>query len=155
VSVTTAVALDQLDRRRQFADILLPSTLSNSAYEAKYISLYWEIYLPSAYSPSISERSDLVSLGGWTTTVQELYPTCQILRQAFLALSLATISRRDGEKWMADQGLKLYAEAVQGMSSVLKRRGNTGSDALVMASKLFGLYEVCFRIIKYYAYFWA
>ncbi|KAH8670100.1 hypothetical protein BGZ60DRAFT_375305 [Tricladium varicosporioides] len=124
--------------------VLLPAALSHSAYEDKYIGLYWDTYLPSRQLLSRCKDSDRICLGGWTTTVQDLYVTSPVLRKALLALCLSTISRRDGQQWMAEEGLKFYVSALQGMSGALKVPANAKNDALLLANKLFSLYEAMY-----------
>ncbi|KAK2800324.1 hypothetical protein FQN51_006232 [Onygenales sp. PD_10] len=126
--------------------ITLPPTLARTAYQDKYISLFWTAYTPG--SQHISPPTLRNSLGSWTNAIQDLYLTDDVLRKALLAISLTTIGRgRDGQKWMAEQGLEMYTGALKDMSATLavggrgRVWGKGRADALLTASKLFSLYE--------------
>lgn len=121
-------------------DIALPDSLARSAYEDKYLGMFWESYLPG--SRALSAESVRSTLGGWTNTIQDLYLTENVLRKALLAISLGTVGRRYGEKWMTEQALVLYVAALQDMSTALTVPSKAKGDALLTASKLFSLYEV-------------
>ncbi|KAK2811677.1 hypothetical protein FQN50_002023 [Emmonsiellopsis sp. PD_5] len=126
--------------------ITLPPTLARTAYQDKYISLFWTAYTPG--TQHISPPTLRNSLGSWTNAIHDLYLTDDVLRKALLAISLTTIGRgRDGEKWMVEQGLELYTGALKDMSATLavggrgRVWGKGKADALLTASKIFSLYE--------------
>ncbi|KAK2791235.1 hypothetical protein FQN53_006076 [Emmonsiellopsis sp. PD_33] len=91
---------------------------ARTAYQDKYISLFWTAYTPG--SQHISPPTLRNSLGSWTNAIQDLYLTDDVLRKALLAISLTTIGRgRDGQKWMVEQGLEMYTGALKDMSATL------------------------------------
>jgi hypothetical protein len=47
------------------------------------------------------------TLGGWTNTIQELYPTDNTLKKAVLALSLASSGRTERVQWMSEEALRV------------------------------------------------
>lgn len=124
----------------EMPSISLLDSLAHSAYENKYLGLFWEAYLPGSKALPSGELKGV--LGGWTEAIPDLYLSDDVLRKALLAMCLGTIGRRDCKKWMAEQGLKLYVEALQDMSAALSRPAKARSNALLTASKMFSMYEV-------------
>ncbi|PGG98203.1 hypothetical protein GX51_06923 [Blastomyces parvus] len=123
------------------SNITLPTALARSAYEEKYISLFWSAYLPGTrLLPPATVRN---AFGAWTNTLQDLYLTDDVLRKGFLAICLATIGRQDGDRWMAEKGLELYAGALRDMSAALTvpKQAKERADELWIASKLFSFHE--------------
>ena len=127
--------------RPQNTDIALPNELARSAYEQKYLGMYWEVYLPNGRTfPCADEVRH--TLGGWTTPILELYQTEDVLKKSVLALCLSTVGRRDGQDWVAEEGLKLHVGALKEMTIAMRDPSRTRGDALFCAAKMFSLYEV-------------
>ncbi|KAJ0381864.1 hypothetical protein COL922a_013701 [Colletotrichum nupharicola] len=114
---------------------------SHSAYEEKILDLFWETYMPDA--PAFTPGTPIVrySHSDWAATVQDLYRTDAALRQSLLAISLGTIGRRDKQVWMIDEGLKFYCQALGELNTALQHPTRWRSDALMVASRILGLYE--------------
>ncbi|KAJ0342716.1 hypothetical protein KNSL1_010595 [Colletotrichum chrysophilum] len=114
---------------------------SHSAYEEKILDLFWETYMPDA--PAFTPGTPIVrySHSDWAATVQDLYRTDAALRQSLLAISLGTIGRRDKQVWMIDEGLKFYCQALGELNTALRHPTRWRSDALMVASRILGLYE--------------
>jgi hypothetical protein len=81
-------------------------------------------------------------LGGWTNTIQELYPTDNTLKKAVLALCLASSGRAEGMQWMTEEGLRIYVSALQEMKVALKRQSKAKQDAILTTARVFSLHEV-------------
>jgi hypothetical protein len=122
---------------------VLPDTLARSAYENRYIGIFWTTYLPNGQVPSANELQS--TLLRWTNTIQVLYQTNSTLKKAFLALCLASSGRLEGQEWMCKYGLRLYNSALHDMAMALKRPPNTKLDSILATAKLLGLYEVRLR----------
>ncbi|KAH0432710.1 C6 zinc finger protein [Colletotrichum camelliae] len=120
--------------------------LSHSAYEEKVLDLFWETYMPDA--PTFTPGTPIVrySHSDWAATVQDLYRTDAALRQSLLALSLGTIGRRDKQAWMIEEGLKFYCQALGELNTGLRHPTRWRSDALMVASRILGLYETITHI---------
>ena len=128
-------------------DVILPATLARTAYEDRYLGMYWEVYLPGGRAVS---GEAVFELEGWSNTIQVLYPRDGLLRKALLAMSMRTLGRLNGEIWMQEEGLNFYIAALQDMSVALSVPSKTRrADALLTASKLFSHYEVCFVSFQY------
>lgn len=124
----------------QATTITLPDELARTAYEDKYIGLYWEAYLPNGRALP-ADQTRLV-LGSWSSATRDLYAADDTLRKSVLAMSFATLSKREGEKWMSEKSLKYYIEALQETAVALKIPSKAKSDELLSATRLFSLYEV-------------
>jgi hypothetical protein len=124
--------------------ITLPDALTRSAYEDRYLDLFWSAYLPNGQALSSGAVQD--ALGGWTNIVQELYTTDDTLKKAVLALCMANAGKLEGLNWMLEESLKLYVSALQDLAATLKRRPKTKRVTILITARLFGLYEVRTRI---------
>lgn len=120
--------------------ITLPDKLTQSAYESRYLGLFWSSYLPNGQALLSDAAQE--SLGGWSNTIQALYPSSNILKKTLLALCLTSTGMLDGKKWMLQQGLGMYAGAMHDMSMALQRPSSAHNDAILTTAKLFSLYEV-------------
>lgn len=125
---------------RDTTSVALPNTLAQSAYETKYVGLFWETYLPGSWALSASTVQG--QLEGWVKVVGELYVSNVILKKALLAICLRMAARNSGEKWMGEKGFELYADALKQMSVALSVPSRAKSNELFAASKIFSLYEV-------------
>ncbi|EGY23391.1 C6 zinc finger domain-containing protein [Verticillium dahliae VdLs.17] len=121
-------------------DVSLHPDLARSAYEVKYLDLFWRAYLPSgkAFTPYASGYS----IGGWTAVARDLFHTDGALRKALLAMCLGTLGRNGGEPWMVKEGLRSYTLALGQMTIGLRSPEKRSSDAFLVASRLMGLYEL-------------
>jgi hypothetical protein len=126
--------------------VTLPDALARSAYEGRYLELFWSSYLPNGRALSSDAIQD--TLGGWTNTIQALYPTNEILRKTILAMAMTSTGKHDGKGSMIEEGVKLYVSALQDMSGALKKPSGANSDAILTTAKLFSLYEVCISAVK-------
>ncbi|KAJ3953753.1 hypothetical protein N0V92_009767 [Colletotrichum tropicale] len=129
--------------------LVVPPTIqaplfSHSVYEEKILDLFWETYMPDA--PAFTPGTPIVrySHSDWAATVQDLYRTDAALRQSLLAISLGTIGRRDKNVWMIDEGLKFYCQALGELNTALRHPTRWRSDALMVASRILGLYELLY-----------
>jgi hypothetical protein len=127
-------------RVSESSEIALPSTLARSAYENKYHGLFWEDYLPHgrAFTPEVAQ----FTTGKWIDAVHELFLAEPTLRMALLAMSLCSTGRRDGSKWMTEEGVRAYGRALHEMTRALELPTRAKSDGLLAAVRLLGIFEV-------------
>ncbi|KAH6689696.1 hypothetical protein F5X68DRAFT_254157 [Plectosphaerella plurivora] len=125
---------------RSTPEITMPSSLSRSAYEEKYLGMFWDIYLPEGTaSVQTLGRYSFVT---WIPIVLDLHTKDPALNKALLALCLGTIGSRRNITWMSEESLKLYAGAVSDMNLGLKNKSRRTSDALLLTTRTLGLYEL-------------
>jgi len=121
-----------------------PPSLSQSAFEEKIFDLFWDVYMPG--TPLCVPGNTIVrySNADWATTVRDLYRTDPALRQSLLALSFGTIGRREKQQWMIDEGLRFYCDALSELKVALRHPKRWKTDALMLASRLLGFYELLY-----------
>ncbi|KAK1996605.1 hypothetical protein LX36DRAFT_580100 [Colletotrichum falcatum] len=145
VNVTNPVAGNNAKAMASVArTIHQPPSLSQSAFEDKIFDQFWDGYLPEAPLCVPGSAVARYSNADWATTVRDLYRTDTALRQSLLAFSLGTIGRRDKQQWMIDDGLKLYCDALGELNVALRHPKRWKTDALMLASRLLGFYELLF-----------
>lgn len=117
-------------------EITLPGSLSKTASEEKYISLYWDSFLPKSRDRSASRE--------WTRSSQSLFRTEPALRSAVLAVSLGALGERENCRWMKEEGLKAYGRALLEETVALRSPSGVKSDAVLLATKFMTTYEMLF-----------
>ncbi|KAK0716139.1 hypothetical protein B0H67DRAFT_582470 [Lasiosphaeris hirsuta] len=123
------------------ATIALPGSLARGAYEVRYLELFWGAYMPTTRDLGVHLTYVNPS---WADAANELYPADDTLRTAMLSLGLATLGRRDGQRWMINEGLGCYVRSLRQMSDRLRQPHGWRSDSLLAASKALGLYELLY-----------
>ena len=125
-------------------DLSLPPSLSQAAYRTKCVSALWEMYPGGGHHHS--QCACEVSTVGWITDIHNtpLFQKNLALQKSVLALSLATIGRRDEREWMVQHGLRLYGAAVRSLSMEMARvsRLTPPSDAMIATTRVLALFEV-------------
>lgn len=127
-------------------DIVLPETLTRSAYQNRLFELFWRLYLPRGRS--LSHEVAVNSVGGWIEAVQASQNHGKVVTKSLLALSLALVGRMDQVPWMSAEGQRLYGSALYDMGKSLsqqhKPKGKESMQALV-AVRCLSLFEVLYR----------
>lgn len=88
----------------------MPRELARTAYQTKYIDLFWRLYLPNG-QPSPTMRK--ATAGGWVDAVQDLYISESVLKKTILALSVSGVGRQDNDRSLREEGSKLYASSLR------------------------------------------
>lgn len=120
---------------------MLPPSLARSAREVKYIGLFWDTYIPD-------QRRFLGTLArysysnSWVPSMRSLLQTDPALHKIMIALCVGTLGRDSQEKWMRQESFKLYLDALQDMNVALRTPARRKSDAMLLATRVFGLYDV-------------
>ncbi|KAL8948443.1 MAG: hypothetical protein Q9222_005377 [Ikaeria aurantiellina] len=119
----------------------LPDALSRTAFEAKSVSLFWEIYFPA--SEHLALRSGHLGINNlnWVSAVRKMDLDDSALRPALLAVSLARIGQSYTDKPMTEQALKLYGMALREMNRALQDEKRIRTDEILAAGKLMAAYE--------------
>lgn len=118
------------------AEIILPESMSRTASEEKYVSLYWDLFLPRCRDRTASRE--------WTRSSQSLFRTEPALRSAVLAVSLGMLAERENCQWMREEGLKAYGKALLEATAALRSPSRVKSDAVLLATKFMTTYEMLF-----------
>ncbi|OLN94292.1 hypothetical protein CCHL11_02814 [Colletotrichum chlorophyti] len=125
--------------REPTADLVLPPSLARSAYEEKYIGMFWNFWLPCGeLSPECSSQ---YPISRWTSDARDMYRQDNALRGTFLAMCLSAVGQRDDQEWLVADGLQLYVKALSELNAGLRHPKRWRTDALLMASRGLGLFE--------------
>lgn len=122
--------------KNEAVDVVLPGSLSRTAYEEKYVSLYWDLFLPKCRDRTASRE--------WTRSSQSLFRTDPALRSAILAVSLGMLGEREDCQWKREEGLKAYGRALLEETTALRSPSRVKSDAVLLATKFMTTYEMLF-----------
>ena len=114
--------------------------LTRSAHESQYLDLFWEAYLPNGRP--VPERLLRNFTCCWTEVARKLYTEDDCLRYALWANCLGNLHVRGGDRWLEAESIKLYGKALAALSGALQVPERAKSDALLVAVKLLGLFEV-------------
>lgn len=117
-------------------EVTLLGSLSRTASEDKYVSLYWDLFLPKCRDRSASRE--------WTRSSQSLFRTEPALRSAVLAVSLGMLGEREDCQWMREEGLRAYGRALLEETAALRSPSRVKSDAVLLATKFMTTYEMLF-----------
>lgn len=120
----------------------LPDELNRTAFEAKSMSLFWDLYFPANERASSKSRNVGINFCNWTLAVRMLDLTDSALRPALLALCLARIGESQNDRPVSQQAIKLYGTALKEMHVALQDQDRVQSDELLAAGKLMAGYEM-------------
>lgn len=122
--------------KHEAVEIVLPGSLSRTASEDKYVSLYWDLFLPKCRDRTASRE--------WARSSQSLFRTEPALRSAVLAVSLGMLGEKEDCQWMRQEGLKAYGRALLEETAALRSPFRVKSDAVLLAAKFMTTYEMLF-----------
>ena len=114
--------------------------LTRTAHESQTLDLFWEAYLPNGRP--VPERLLRNFTCCWTEVARKLYTEDDCLRYALWANCLGNLHVRGGGPWLEAESIKLYGKALAALSGALQVPEKAKSDALLVAVKLLGLFEV-------------
>jgi hypothetical protein len=122
-------------------DIIQPDALTRTAYDFRYLGLFWEAYYPSGRALQTSTNSQIYG-EGWTSAMQNLYSEDDALRLSLVALSICTIGRMENRPWMAAEGLRIYGVALKELDVSLKHPKRVQNVATLATVKALAMFEV-------------
>ncbi|SPN99061.1 uncharacterized protein DNG_02100 [Cephalotrichum gorgonifer] len=142
VNLSPDTGLVQRPKRTNSPTITLPDAFARSAYHERYLGMFWQSYLPAGRAfPFESTR---FMSGGWMNELHTL--SCKdndsLAKKILLAISLATIGRRDKQPWMVENGIQLYGTSLAALAHQLETPLGLADDNNFVASKLLSLYEI-------------
>lgn len=123
------------------AEVVLRPSLARSAYQDKYFSLFWDIYL-GVPSEDSSECMTRFPIGSWRSIAWDLRHQANTGNRAVLAMVLGTIGKKYGDSCMMREGLKLHVSALNEAQNELRHPTKWKSDGLLLACSALGMFEV-------------
>ncbi|KAL4878812.1 hypothetical protein BJY04DRAFT_195122 [Aspergillus karnatakaensis] len=122
--------------------VALPNSLAHSAYQAKYMDLFWRLYLPNGQALTVELTQ--VALGGWVDAIIDLHTSDNVLRKALVAMSVSAVGKMEDSRLLREEGRKLYTGSLQSLASALKDPRRATSDATLTAIRLSSFWESMF-----------
>lgn len=118
-------------------------SLSSSAYQEQYLSLFWDSYLGAATAQtSTSECLSRFPIGTWRSIARDIHHQDDLAKRSVLAIALGTLGRKHEEPQLAKEGLKLYVGALNETRGRLGHPTKWKADGLLLACSALGLFEV-------------
>ncbi|KAK3311562.1 uncharacterized protein B0T15DRAFT_79786 [Chaetomium strumarium] len=118
--------------------------LARTAHEERYLGGFWQRYLPEARD--FPSRAAPYTNGGWMVALPRLYASSPVIRKVMLAVCLATEGQASGREREREEGLRYYTASLRRMAGALAdrdpERGRADHTTLVVAARLFSMYEV-------------
>ncbi|KAL2814826.1 hypothetical protein BJX63DRAFT_192432 [Aspergillus granulosus] len=124
------------------SDIALLMSLARSAYQTKYMDLWWRLYLPNGQRlPKIVTSN---AMGGWLDAIHELHFKEPVLEKALVAMSVTAVGKQEDDPYLKEEGKRMYGKALQSMAVAMKDPKRATSDGILTAVRLFSFYESLF-----------
>ncbi|KAL0939526.1 uncharacterized protein CTRU02_206136 [Colletotrichum truncatum] len=121
------------------ADIVLRHSLARTAYEDKYLSLFWNSWFPCGrQSAEILPKYPIYS---WISCARDLYQHDKALWRTLLAMCFCTLGRQSGKSELMADGFQMYTQALREVNASLRHPTRWKSDAVMVASRGLGLFE--------------
>ncbi|KAL4927852.1 Zn(II)2Cys6 transcription factor domain-containing protein [Aspergillus undulatus] len=139
---TTSMQLVKEERSNSAPDVALPPALVRSAYQARYMDLFWQMYLPNGQALSIEVTQ--VALGGWIDAIHDLQNHETVLKKALVAMSVSAVGRQENNKFLKEEGRRLYTNSLQSLSATLQDPKRATSDSIWTAIRLASFWESMF-----------
>jgi hypothetical protein len=124
------------------SDVALLMSLARTAYQTKYLDLWWQLYLPNGQRLSKVVTSN--AMGGWLDAVHEMNFREPVLEKALVAMSVTAVGKQEGDPFLKEEGRRLYGKALQSMTGAMRDPKRATSDSVLTAVRLFSFYEVGF-----------
>lgn len=122
--------------------MFLPDDLNRTAFKAKSVSLFGELYFPANERVVSRSRNAGINFCNWALAVRMLDVSGSALRPALLALCLAWIGESQNDRPVSEQAIKLCGTALKEMHIALQYQNMVQSDELLAAGKLMAGDEV-------------
>ncbi|KAF4979193.1 hypothetical protein FZEAL_4566 [Fusarium zealandicum] len=121
-------------------DITLPFSLTQTAYNLRYVDLFWSAYLPGG--KAFTADAMKLSIGGWINVAQDLYPTDRSLQLAMKCVSLCGVGTLYSDESLMKQGLAAYTRCMQELNQALRDPKRLKHDGILCTAKLLSLFEM-------------
>ena len=120
----------------------LDESLARGGYEAGYQGDFWNSYLPQGQE--LPRHVTRYINGGWTQAIPQVCTESQAARKILLALCLFSSGAGAGRPWERQEGMRFYAESLRDMAVTVAKPQPTDLAALIVTSRLYGIYEIVF-----------
>lgn len=124
----------------------LDESLARLGYEAGYQCVFWNSYLPQGQQLPI--HVTWYVNGGWTQAIPQICTESQAARKILLALCLFSSGAGADRPWEKQEGMRFYAESLRDMAVTVAKPQPTDLAALIVTSRLYGIYEIVFGSVS-------
>lgn len=131
-------------QRQQHVAVVLHESLAVSSRQQKVTGLFWSTYLPNGRS--FSSQAAALSIGGWTSHVENLCSSEASLKLAVLALSSSILGLESNDKQLRIKGLQLYGNATTELAAALQDPERALGNGVLVATRLLQFFEVRFQV---------
>lgn len=121
-------------------DITLSLSLTQTAYSARYMDLFWSHYLPCG--ETLPARAMGLGNGGWISIALDLFPTDRTLQLAMQSVVLRGVGVRNADPALLRQGSTAYSRCLQDFNKALSDPSRRSTDGILCTVKLLSLFEV-------------
>lgn len=128
-------------------DITLPFSLTQTAYNSRYIDLFWSAYLPGGQL--FNDKAASLSHGGWVTVAQDLYPSDRSLQLAMHSVALRGVGTLNDDRSLMKQGSEVYTQCLREFNKALCDPERLRLDGVLCTARLMSLFEVWLQRIAY------
>ncbi|KAF4958985.1 hypothetical protein FSARC_10888 [Fusarium sarcochroum] len=125
-------------------DVTLAWSLTQTAYNSRYIDLFWTDYLPGGRAFNID--ASRLSNGAWVTIAMDLYPTDKSLQLAMQGVALRGLGARDGDESLNKKGFEAYTKCLREFNSALRDPNRLRQDSLLCTARLLALFEMHYGV---------
>ncbi|KAF4992373.1 hypothetical protein FDECE_13729 [Fusarium decemcellulare] len=121
-------------------DVTLAQSLAQTAYNSKYIDLFWSEYLPGG--KTFTANAARFCNGAWVTVAMDLYPTDRSLQLAMQCVTLRGLGTHNRDQSLIEQGLEAYTKCLQEFNSALRDPKRLRQDSLLCTARLLAMFEM-------------
>lgn len=131
--------------RSSAQDITLSPSLTQTAYSARYLDLFWSHYLPCG--ETLPAQAMALGNGGWISIALDLFPTDRTLQLAMQSVVLRGVGIRNADPALLRQGLTAHSRCLQDFNTALSDPSRCSTDGILCTVKLLSLFEVGLSIV--------
>ncbi|KAE8381732.1 hypothetical protein BDV26DRAFT_254978 [Aspergillus bertholletiae] len=116
--------------------------LMRSACIANMLDTFWEVYLPDGQQ--LNPKLGVNSTWGVVKSMGNVGSQTGALGKATAAMCLAAVDLQENNKWMQENSLRYYTEALHDVATALSQPGRNRTVSLMCAIRIFSIYESFF-----------
>ncbi|KAI0153689.1 hypothetical protein BJ166DRAFT_627596 [Pestalotiopsis sp. NC0098] len=121
-------------------DIILSLSLTQTAYSARYMDLFWSHYLPCG--ETLPAQAMALGNGGWISIALDLFPTDRTLQLAMQSVVLRGVGVRNADPALLRQVSTAYSRCLQDFNNALSDPNRRNTDGILCTVKLLSLFEM-------------
>ncbi|ETS83957.1 hypothetical protein PFICI_05833 [Pestalotiopsis fici W106-1] len=121
-------------------DVTLSQSLTQTAYNARYMDMFWSHYLPCG--ETLTNEAMKLGNGGWINLALDLFSTDSTLQLAMQSVVLRGMGMRNADQSLMRQGSAAYSMCLKDFNKALSDSGRRSTDGILCTVKLLSLFEM-------------